>query len=58
MLGLVLYLRNDDALAGAAATQKALMQEAHDRLEAEVAQRTAPLTGLTRHLLTWARAPR
>lgn len=52
MLALVLYLRKSDALAGAEATQKALMQEAHDRLEAKVAQRTAQLTDLTRHLLS------
>jgi len=51
LLALVLYLRKSDALAGAEAAQKALMQEAHDRLEAEVAQRTAQLTDLTRHLL-------
>ncbi len=51
MLAMLLYLRKSDALAAAEAAQKQLMQTAHDRLEEEVAQRTAQLTDLTRHLL-------
>jgi signal transduction histidine kinase len=52
MLALVLYLRKSDALANAQAAQKADLQSANDKLEAEVAQRTTQLTDLTRHLLT------
>ncbi len=48
---LLLYLRKSDALAEANDTQKQVMQGAQDRLEAEVAQRTAELTDLTRHVL-------
>jgi signal transduction histidine kinase len=50
MLALVLYLRKSDALASAELARKEAMQAAHDRLEAEVAQRTAQLTDLARHL--------
>ena len=52
LIALVLYLRKGDALAQARAQQQRLAQAAHDRLEVEVAQRTAQLTDLTRHLLT------
>ena len=52
LLALVLYLRKSDALAAAQAGQKQLLQAAFDRLESEVAMRTAELTDLTRHLLT------
>jgi signal transduction histidine kinase len=52
LLALVLYLRKSDALTTQQQAQKRLMQAAHDRLEAEVAQRTAQLTDLTRHLQT------
>jgi signal transduction histidine kinase len=48
----VLYLRKSDALAIAQAAQKADLQAANDRLEAEVSQRTLQLTQLTRHLLS------
>ena len=52
LLALVLYLRKSDALARTLASQQRLVQAEHDRLEIEVAQRTAELTDLTRHLLT------
>ena len=52
LLALVLYLRKSDALASAQAEQQSQMQAAHDQLEIEVAQRTAQLTDLTRHLQT------
>ena len=52
LIAAVLYLRKGDALALAQAQQQGLAQAAHDRLEAEVDQRTAQLTDLTRHLLT------
>ena len=52
LIALVLYLRKGDALVLAQAHQQRLTQAAHDRLEAEVAQRTAQLTELTHHLLT------
>ena len=52
LIALVLYLRRGDALAHTQAQQQRLVQAAHDRLEIEVAQRTAQLTDLTRHLLT------
>ena len=48
----VLYLRRGDALAQAQAQQQRLAQASHDRLEAEVDQRTAQLTDLAHHLLT------
>ena len=52
LLALVLYLRKSDALAAQQREQQRQMQTAHDRLEAEVVQRTAQLTDLTRHLQT------
>jgi signal transduction histidine kinase len=52
MLALLLYLRKSDALAQQQRTQQHLVQNAHDRLELEVAQRTTQLTALTSHLLT------
>ena len=52
LIALVLYLRKGDALAQAQAQQQGLAQAAHEQLEAEVEQRTAQLTDLTRHLLT------
>ncbi len=52
LLALVLYLRKSEALANQQREQQRLVQAAHDRLEIEVAQRTAQLTDLTRHLLT------
>jgi signal transduction histidine kinase len=52
MLALVLYLRKSDDLASVQAAQKQALQAAHDRLEADVAQRTTQLTDLTRHLVT------
>ena len=52
LIALVLYLRKGDALALAQAQKQRLTQAAHERLEAEVAQRTGQLTELTRHLLT------
>ena len=51
MLALVLYLTKSDALASAQEQQKQALQAAHDRLEGEVAARTAELTELARHLL-------
>ena len=52
LIALVLYLHKRDALALAQAQQQRLTQAAHERLEAEVAQRTGQLTELTRHLMT------
>ncbi len=51
LLALVLYLRKSDDLATVQEAQTAALQSAHDRLETEVALRTAQLTELSRYLL-------
>ena len=52
LVALLLYLLKSEALANAQAEQKRGLQAANDRLESDVAERTAQLTDLTRHLLT------
>lgn len=52
MVALVLYLRKSADLASIQSTKSAALQADHDRLEADVAQRTSQLTDLTRHLLS------
>jgi signal transduction histidine kinase len=52
LLGLVMYLRQSSALERQQQEQQRLVQAERDRLEAEVARRTAQLTELTRHLQT------
>ena len=52
LLGLFLYLRQSSALVEQQAELKRIVQVERDRLEVEVAQRTAELTELTQHLQT------
>jgi signal transduction histidine kinase len=52
LLALVLYLRQSAALDRQRQEQQHLVQAERDRLEVEVAQRTAELTELTHHLQT------
>ena len=52
LLALVLYLRQSSALDKQRQEQQHLVQAERDRLEVEVAQRTAELTELTHHLQT------
>jgi signal transduction histidine kinase len=52
LLALVLYLRQSSALVRQQQEQQRLVQAERDRLEVEVARRTAQLTELTRHLQT------
>jgi signal transduction histidine kinase len=52
LVAMVMYLRQKHALAGQQRLQHAFMQTERDRLETEVALRTAELTELAQHLLT------
>jgi signal transduction histidine kinase len=52
LLALVMYLRQSSALDRHRQEQQHLVQAERDRLEVEVAQRTAELTELTHHLQT------
>ena len=52
LLGLFLYLRQTAALERQRQEQRRLLQAERDRLEIEVAQRTAQLTELAQHLQT------
>ena len=52
LLALVMYLRQTSALQRQQEEQQHLVQAERDRLEIEVARRTAQLTELTRHLQT------
>ena len=52
LLGIFLYLRQNAALKKREHDLQGIVQARNDRLEVEVAQRTAQLTELTHHLLT------
>jgi signal transduction histidine kinase len=52
LLALAMYLRQSSALQKQQREQQGLVQAERDRLEIEVARRTAQLTELTRHLQT------
>ena len=52
LLSLFMYLRQSVALEAQAKAQQRLLLAGHQRLEAEVAERTAQLTELTHHLQT------